>query len=298
MVKEKQISLILEVVSYVEANLQNPMTVQDICNQTPYSSWQFQRLFRAYAKDSLGSYLRSRRLTLAAEEIISFPDRRILDVAIQAQFASQEAFTRAFKEHFNVTPSEIKNHPGILRLKKKPRLTSESLSHIQHGIALEPQIINQELIHFAGLVTSISSPLSHTKDYIEEAPKLWHEFNLRRKEITNRIRALSYGIAISEEGDMLDEKMTYFAGVRVTSLDAIPANLNTLTIPSQQIAMFKKVGHETSSHLTIDYIYGIWLPNSGYKRGQGYDYEIFGPEFSLENSNSVSTYCLPITPDL
>ena len=298
MVKEKQISLILEIVSYIEDNLQNPVTVQDICNQTPYSSWQFQRLFRAFAKDSLGGYLRGRRLTLAAEEIISFPDRRILDVAIQAQFSSQEAFARAFKEHFNVTPSEIKNQPGVLRVKKKPRLTSESLSHIQDGIVHEPQIITQDLTHFIGLITSISSPLSQTKDYIDEAPKIWHEFNLRRKEITNRIRGLSFGIAISEEGDMLDEKMTYFAGVQVTSLDAIPANMKTITMPSQQFAMFEKVGHETSSHLTIDYIYGIWLPNSGYKRGQGYDYEIFGSGFSLDNPNSVSTYCLPITADV
>ncbi|MNY73804.1 Bacterial transcription activator, effector binding domain [compost metagenome] len=45
-------------------------------------------------------------------------------------------------------------------------------------------------------------------------------------------------------------------------------------IPAGNYAMFKAYGHTSLTQATRDYIYGTWLPNSGYERREGPDFEI------------------------
>ncbi len=284
--------MVVAAIDYIEENLTEPLSVQSICELFPFSSWQFQRIFRALAHDSLGNYLRLRRLTEAAQKLIQEPSRRILDVAVEFQFGSQEAFARAFKSQFGVTPLEIRENPELLRVQKKPVISTELLDHMQTGIDKEPKILSHRTRYFVGMESVIRSPLGKNPDYVDLAPKLWEQFNPRRKEIPERMAGVGYGIAVSE--NMLDDTMLYLAAVEVSEPKFIPEGMRVLKIEPQMYAQFENINHNKRSHSTIDYIYGMWLSSSEFKRAPGYDYEIFDQRFDPKDPKSISTYCLPI----
>jgi AraC family transcriptional regulator len=73
----------------------------------------FQRIFIFISGISISDYVRKRRLTLAAYDLRN-NDISVLDVAIKYGFQSHSAFSRAFKEHHGITPSEAKlNSAGL-----------------------------------------------------------------------------------------------------------------------------------------------------------------------------------------
>src|SRR5512139_3027294 len=90
---------VLRAVEYMERNLTNPISVSDVASEAAYSTFHFVRLFKALTGDTPGSYLRRRRLTEASGELVR-SRRRIIEIAIDYQFQSQEAFSRAFRDCF------------------------------------------------------------------------------------------------------------------------------------------------------------------------------------------------------
>ncbi len=67
----------------------------------------FQRIFIFVSGISISDYVRKRRLTLAGHELKN-NDISVLNAAIKYGFQSHSSFTRAFKEHHGITPSEAK----------------------------------------------------------------------------------------------------------------------------------------------------------------------------------------------
>ena len=73
----------------------------------------FQRIFIFVSDISIADYVRKRRLTLAGYDLKN-SDITVLDVAIKYGFHSHSAFSRAFKEHHGITPSEAKSDTAKL----------------------------------------------------------------------------------------------------------------------------------------------------------------------------------------
>ena len=65
------------------------------------------RAFRTYFGTSPGRYLRRLRLDWAAAELLA-TQRRLADIALQAGFADQSHFTRAFRRHTGLTPGQYR----------------------------------------------------------------------------------------------------------------------------------------------------------------------------------------------
>ena len=86
-----------------------------------YSEYHFSRKFREITSISFREYLRSRRLAFALKELRD-TDTGILEIAMDYGFSSNEAFTRAFRETYGLTPSEYRKHPvpAVLRTLIRP----------------------------------------------------------------------------------------------------------------------------------------------------------------------------------
>lgn len=295
MAKIDHFKMVSKAIEYIEDNLTEPISVLDICRTAPVSTWQFQRLFRAYVGDSVGSYLRGRRLSHAADLLV-LSENRILDVAVMLQFGSQEAFTRAFKSQYKMTPGQIRENSTAMKIYKKPRLTEDMLKHIQDGIQRAPTICNLGPLSLVGMKTTITSYLGENPDFEQKIPPFWMEFDQLKRKFSMDMDAFNYGVAISTSENMFEEELTYFAAVPSPADGVIPSGMLSLTIKQQLYAVFENQGLADKSQATIDYIYGIWLPESGYQRAKGYDFEIFDHRYSLKNPLSISRYCLPIEP--
>jgi AraC family transcriptional regulator len=288
------LNLVTEAIEYIEANLTNAISVECVCDRAQISCWEFQRVFRAVIGDSIGNYIRSRRLTVAAKEIRINPKTRLSDVALKFQFGSHEAFTRAFKAHFAMTPAEFRMSNRTLNTRLKPKLTSEKLRRISLGISKTPTIQKVPSKRFIGLAKQINSPLGNDSDAGNVLPAHWIYFNKRRAEIQGRVRGFGYGIAISHLGRMEEDVLLYLAAAEVEGASPVPKGMMAFEFTEQTYAVFETQGSPETCNAITDYIYGIWLPQSGYIRSEGFDFEIYDNRYRLGQESSISRYFLPI----
>jgi AraC-like DNA-binding protein len=98
---------------YIEANIDNPITLCDLADAAGYSECHASRVFKELSGIAPLEYLRARRLSRAAEKLRDFP-AKILDISLEANFASHEGFLRAFRKRFGYTPAYYrKNRPPV-----------------------------------------------------------------------------------------------------------------------------------------------------------------------------------------
>ena len=105
-------------IEFIEENLQEKLTITDISSQSYFSAFHFQRLFQAITGFSVQQYIRNRRLSEAAS-LLATTTQNILEIAINFQYGSQEAFTRAFVQYFGVTPAKYRKGANSILLQPK-----------------------------------------------------------------------------------------------------------------------------------------------------------------------------------
>lgn len=98
---------------YIEEHLNEKLTLKQLANAAGYSPWHADRLFREITGKRPFDYIRALRLTKAAL-VLRDNNVKVVDVALDFVFDSQEGFTRAFSKEFGLPPKRYsKNTPPI-----------------------------------------------------------------------------------------------------------------------------------------------------------------------------------------
>ncbi len=101
------VTTIETMVEWVEDNIKENPTLEQMSEYVGYSSYYCSSKFHEYVGFTFKEYIVKRKLSLAALEIKQ-TKRRLLDVAMDYGFSSQEAFTRAFVKTIGCTPSQYR----------------------------------------------------------------------------------------------------------------------------------------------------------------------------------------------
>lgn len=111
---------IQEIIDEIDICIKNQnddaLTLQNLSSKLGYSEFYVSRKFKEISGMQFRDYLRYRRLAFAVKDIRD-TDRRILDISISYGFSSHEAFTRAFKKAYGITPSEYRNNNVPIKLR-------------------------------------------------------------------------------------------------------------------------------------------------------------------------------------
>ena len=103
------LELLTTALSFMEDNLTEKITTEDVAKVCYCSKSTLEKLFRCVSHTSVHDYIIRRRMNKAAKMLFSHREISILDVAVLYGYNSNEAFTRAFKQVWNCTPSEFRN---------------------------------------------------------------------------------------------------------------------------------------------------------------------------------------------
>lgn len=97
------------------------LTLKSLADKLNYSEYHISRKFKEISGMQFRDYLRQRKLAFALKQIRDTEDG-ILEIALNFGFSSHEAFTRAFKAEYGITPSEYRQNPVpvVLRTIIKP----------------------------------------------------------------------------------------------------------------------------------------------------------------------------------
>src|ERR1700737_4813189 len=110
---------------YIESHLADELTLDEIAGVGGISRFHMVRAFAAATGLSVMRYVGARRLSEAARALAGgAPD--ILNVALDADYGSHEAFTRAFRDHFGVTPETVRATTCLATLKLQEPILMES----------------------------------------------------------------------------------------------------------------------------------------------------------------------------
>lgn len=88
---------------WINNNLENRLSIDDIAQKAGYSKWYLQKLFVKYHHESLARYIRKRKLAACIKALKSTPVP-IITLAVKFHFESQQSFTRSFKGVTGCTP--------------------------------------------------------------------------------------------------------------------------------------------------------------------------------------------------
>lgn len=280
---------IIQAINYIESNLNENLSLEVVASQAYYSSFHFHRLFSSLTRETPGSYLRKRRLSQAAVEMLQ-TDKRLLDIALDYQFQSQESFTRAFKKFFGVTPGQYRRNGGRAERDLFPRLTLDNLHYRYRGdVFMEPEFKKMAAMNLVGLVCSVEGDT-------EKLPQLWHKFLEQRDVISGtKEDCNSYGVCFHIEESVSSKSFMYMACVETKNLEDIPTSMVGKTIPEAEYAIFTHKGPIDKISNTYEYIYGPWLSKSEYAPADFYDFELYNDDFSLDKPEESKVYiCVPV----
>ena len=96
-----------KVLDYLHANLDQPLSLAELAAVAGFSPFHFHRIFKSLVGEPLNVYLQRARLEKAANLLLSRPSDTLLDIALRCGFSSAATFSRAFKAHFGLAPSQF-----------------------------------------------------------------------------------------------------------------------------------------------------------------------------------------------
>ena len=94
-------------VNYIENHLTDDICIDDVANQAYTSGSHFQFVFHVVLGITIGEYIRNRRLSMAAQDLLRH-NCKVIDVAMRYRYDAGESFSKAFKRFHGVSPSKIR----------------------------------------------------------------------------------------------------------------------------------------------------------------------------------------------
>jgi AraC family transcriptional regulator len=266
---------------FIESHLADRLTLEDISGVAGISRFHMVRAFAAATGLSVMRYVRARRLTEAARALAGgAPD--ILSLALQADYGSHEAFTRAFRDHFGVTPEAVRAATRLDHLK------------LQEPILMDSTITdNLEPPRFATskplLVAGVGDRFNHENG--AGIPGLWQRFAQSAAHIPGRVGQVAYGVCCN--GDDAGN-FDYIAGVEVSDFSDLPREFSKVRIPEQKYAVFTHRDHISTIRRTVNTIWNQWLPASGLKAADAPTFERYDKNFDPLTGNGGLEIWVPV----
>lgn len=96
-------TVVKKIVNYIETHIDEDLPLDKIANALNYSKFYIARIFNEETKCTVYKYIQGRRLTLAAKKLVE-TEQPIVEIAYEAHYDSQQAFTLAFKQFYGCTP--------------------------------------------------------------------------------------------------------------------------------------------------------------------------------------------------
>ncbi|MCA1495419.1 AraC family transcriptional regulator [Bradyrhizobium sp. NBAIM14] len=266
---------------YIESHLAEPMTLDEIAAISGVSRFHIVRAFAAAVGLPVMRYVRARRLTEAARSLAKgAPD--ILSLALEADYGSHEAFTRAFRDQFGATPEAVRAAACVnqLRLQEPILMDSTMLDTLA-----PPRFETAKAFLVAGPAERISC------DNGAMIPGLWQRFNREVADIPARVGNIAYGVCCN--GDDAGN-FDYIAGVEVADFSDLPRRFGRIRIPEQRYAVFTHKDHVASIRRTVNTIWNQWLPASGLKAADAPNFERYDEKFDPATGNGGFEIWIPV----
>lgn len=255
----KRINLAIE---FIEDNLDEEIAIEDVAQVACSSRFHFHRMFYSSFNVTPADYIRKRKLTKAAADLVSGKER-VIDIAARYGYDSPNAFTRAFRNLHGLNPSQARSSKVKLSAFQRVSFQTET----KGTVMLDYKIIERPSFEIVG-----KSKVFEFDQFVKEGSKFWKAF-VKSKEY-NSLFELNNGRSGAISGaPIMSVYVPKETGERnvFTDLLAIEKTpelnlkgFDTYSVPKATYAEFNCT-YQTSMK-TNRFIYGEWFASTGYER--------------------------------
>lgn len=253
-----------QALEYLEEHLTQEADLEEAARIACCSVYHFQRIFPCLAGIPLSEYLRRRRMSLAAADLLA--GQKVVEVALKYGYDSPTAFNRAFQSVHGMPPSKAQEGA---HLKAFPPISFRIT--VKGATEMEYRIVKKEAFRVVG----ISAPISpNIEDSFREVPALWNKAD--EENLPARLAPLMDPdnpglLGICDGGG---EHPCYL--IAVASVMPLEEGLEEYQIPAGTWAVFPGEGPMPEAIQQLEQrVVSEWLPTSGYQYANAPDIEVY-----------------------
>lgn len=265
---------------YIESHFREDLSLADIARIACVSPYHLARLFQATTGWSVVRYMRARRLTEAAH-MLAAGASDILEVALTSGYGSHEAFTRAFRDQFGITPDELRQRGHVSGLTLIGPLRAADMP----AIAMEtPRIELGTTQLIAGLGCRYSDATT------QGIPAQWQRLALSLQGFATTGRT-AFGVFCNSDDEGSYE---YIAGYNVSSFSGLNPAWSTIRLPARNYVVATHRGHISAIRRIWQTFTGSWLPESGLDVADAPDFERYAADFNDDTGTGTVEIWVPL----
>src|SRR5919201_5512199 len=288
-----------QVLEHIDRHLEEPLELERLAQVANFSAFHFHRLFAAWMGETLGEYLRRRRLELAALRLVAQPRLPVLQVALSVGFGSTEAFARAFKARFGKTPTSWRATEQRNRNQSKgKRDQASTIGAADHGPMNNTTVTAISNVKLVERQPTTIAYLRHVGPYGTPISDFWRDTVAPWMITNNLFGRPRYGISHDEPGITEPEKLRYDAGVEVPADFAGTGQYQKTVIPGGTYAAGHFRGTDKEIGPAWQSMLRDWLPSSGMQLDGRPFFEYYSTDASYDPATGVfeCEICIPVTP--
>lgn len=260
------IEILNRLVDEIDAHIGDDLDVDALAAEAGTTSYHVRRMFSSLAGMPLSEYVRRRRMTAAASDVVG--DEDLLTIAVRYGYGSTEAFGRAFRAVHGVSHRVVRRDGGPLRSQPKLRFRLT----VEGSVPMDARIIERpafRLIGHAARVPLIHEGVNpHIQAHIASLPPAAHE---RLRQLGDTEPAGLLQVSADVDPDFAEgSELTYLHGVAVTAETPVPDDLDAVQAPEGSWAVFRTAGeHPAALQSTWAATATEWFPSNPWRLRPG-----------------------------
>lgn len=310
---------------YIDTNLAEPLPLEKLAAVAAFSKYHFHRIFFAHVGETPGQYVQRLRLEKAAMLVVAHRERTITDVAYSVGFTDVAAFSRAFRQAHGVSASEYRARRASLSMTDRNLsiavrndgtapggeeaydgdISHDTRSKDMSEVSMKP--IPAESVQVLEKPEMTVAYVRHTGPYFGDEELFQRLFTALYKWAAPRnlvTRGVTEEIVIyHDDPDTVDpQKLRISCGIIVPTDTEVSGEVGKLTLPAGTYAEARFQVDATQFGGAWSWLYGVWLPESGYQPDDRLCYEKYidtDPEAEISDElgrTFTVDICIPVIP--
>lgn len=279
---------ILRVQLFIQKHLDDKLTAEQLANEANFSPYHFQRIFSGMVGESLMEYIRRLRLERAAI-CLTYDDKPITQIALDAGYDSHEAFTRAFRSQYDASPQQFRKDRSSFiaqRLLENSKQYSITLAK-PGGLKMDVKIEKMNPLKVAFV--------RHVGPY-EQCEVAWGKL-CGNPAVQKELGKDSVFVGVSYDDPDVTEAEKLRCDACVTVSDEFkPINgIDVQVIEGGDYVVLVHKGPYSGLHDKYRWLYGEWLPASGREAKSAPAIEIYDKHAQDSKPEEFLTrICIPL----
>ncbi|WP_030387345.1 AraC family transcriptional regulator [Streptomyces sp. NRRL S-241] len=261
------ISALNQLVDLVEGHLTEELDVGGLAGGLGTTEYHLRRMFSSLAGMPLSEYVRRRRMTVAAADVVRGEDD-LLSIAVRYGYGSTEAFGRAFRAVHGAGPRDVRRDGGPLRTQPRLRIRLT----VEGSTPMDTRLIDRPAFRLVGhaarvpLIHQGSNP--HIQQHVTALPQ---EEHLRLKALGDTEPAGLLAVSDDLDPDSTEgSELTYLHGVALSRDTGVPDDLDAIEVPAGTWAVFRTAGpHPQALQTTWAATATEWFPSNPWRLRPG-----------------------------